>query len=114
MTSTENPFVSSVMSSNHGMILEPTIASASSSTTAEATIQSLQKELKDKNTQNKNKNSGSKEKESFTSRSNDDTDTQKFVPYEASTMDDYLFQVFLGSISVAGLYILFQFVSRSR
>lgn len=37
-----------------------------------------------------------------------------FQPYEMKSMDDYIFQFFLGTISVTGLFILFRMIQRSK
>lgn len=41
-------------------------------------------------------------------------ETIPFSPYECKTMDDYIFQFFLGTISVTGLFILFRIIQRSK
>jgi hypothetical protein len=41
-------------------------------------------------------------------------ETIPFSPYECKTMDDYIFQFFLGTISVTGLFILFRMIQRSK
>ncbi len=41
-------------------------------------------------------------------------ETIPFSPYECKSMDDYIFQFFLGTISVTGLFILFRMIQRSK
>ena len=41
-------------------------------------------------------------------------ETIPFSPYQCKTMDDYIFQFFLGTISVTGLFILFRMIQRSK
>lgn len=40
--------------------------------------------------------------------------TQEYASYEENTFDDYMFQFFIGSVSVVGLFVLFRIIQKSK
>ena len=41
-------------------------------------------------------------------------ETLAYTPYTFRTADDYIFQFFVGSVSVVGLFVLFRIIQRSK
>lgn len=40
--------------------------------------------------------------------------TQEYASYDEKTFDDYMFQLFIGSVSVVGLFVLFRIIQKSK
>ena len=56
-----------------------------------------------------NLNNNTTTKQPFTTQ-----DSEPYASYDESTFDDYMFQFFIGSVSVVGLFVLFRIIQKSK